>query len=82
MLAMLPQSCPTLCKSVWMVACQGLSREFSRQEYRSGLPFPPSVDLSNSGNELSSLPSPVLAECFLPGKRSLVAKWKRIRLPM
>ena len=32
----------------WTVTCQApLSMEFSRQEYRSGLPFPPSGDLLN-----------------------------------
>ena len=34
---------------------------FSRQEYWSGLPFPPQVDLSNPGTELSS---PALADGF------------------
>ena len=34
----------------WTVACQApLSREFSRQEYWSGLPFPSPVDLPNPG---------------------------------
>ena len=31
--------------------------EFSRQEYQSGLPFPPPGDLPNPGNELMSLAS-------------------------
>ena len=39
--------------SPWTVA--PLSMEFSRQEYRSGLPFPPPVDLPNSGIESGSL---------------------------
>ena len=30
------------------------SMEFSRQEYSSGLPFPPPGDLLNPGNELAS----------------------------
>ena len=39
------QLSPTLC---WTVACQALlSMGFSRQEYWSGLPFPPSGDLPN-----------------------------------
>jgi len=37
---------------------------FSRQEYCSGLPCPPSGDLSNPGNEPTSLMSPELAGRF------------------
>ena len=37
---------------------------FSRQEYWSGLPFPPLGDLPNSGIEPASLESPVLAPRF------------------
>ena len=34
----------------WTVACQAhLSMKFSRQEYWSGLPLPPSGDLPNPG---------------------------------
>ena len=36
----------------WTVVCQApLSMEFSRQEYWSGLPFPPPDDLPNPGIE-------------------------------
>ena len=43
------QSCLTLV-NLWTVACQAsLSLEFSRQEYRSGLPFPPPGHLPNPG---------------------------------
>ena len=36
----------------WTVACQApLSMGFSRQEYSSGLPFPPPGDLTNPGTE-------------------------------
>ena len=36
--------------TLWTVACQApLSMEFSRQEYWSGLPFPPSEDLPDPG---------------------------------
>ena len=36
----------------WTVACQApLSMGLSRQEYWSGLPFPPPGDLPNQGNE-------------------------------
>ena len=42
-----------------------LSREFSRQEYWSGLPFPSPRDLPNPGIEPMSLPSPALAGGFI-----------------
>ena len=35
-----------------------LSMGFSRQEYWSGVPFPPPRDLPNTGIELASLASP------------------------
>ena len=39
-------SCVQLSSTLWTVACQApLSMEFSRQEYWSGLPFPPPGDL-------------------------------------
>ena len=39
-----------LCVTPWTVAHQAsLSMEFSRQEYWSGLPFPPPGDLINPG---------------------------------
>ena len=45
------QWCPTLCNP-WTVACQAsLSMGFPRQEYCSGLPFPPPRDLLDSGVE-------------------------------
>ena len=53
--------------SLCTVACQAsqasLSMEFSRQEYCSGLPFPPAEDLPDPGIELMS---PALAGKFLP----------------
>ena len=49
----------------WTVARQApLSMGFSRQEYWSGLPFPPPGDLSNPGFETASLMSPALAGGF------------------
>ena len=49
-----------------------LSMEFSRQEYQSGLPFPPPGHLPNLGIKLKSLPSPAQAGGFFttvpPGK--------------
>ena len=57
----------------WTVAHQApLSMGPSRQEYRSGLPFPPPRDLPNPGIEHTSLASPALAGGFFttmpPGK--------------
>ena len=46
----------------WPVARQApLSMGFSRQEYWSGLPFPPLGDLPDPGIEPLSLASPALA---------------------
>ena len=51
-----------LCATPWTVARQApLYMEFSRQEYWSGLPFPPPGDLPNPGTEHASLLSPALA---------------------
>ena len=42
--------------TLWTVACQTpMSMGLSRQEYWSGLPFPPPGDLSNPGTEHVSL---------------------------
>ena len=47
----------------WTVACQApLSMGFPRQEYWSGLPFPPPGDLPDLGIEPMSYVSPVLQE--------------------
>ena len=52
------KSCPTLV-TPWTVACQApLSMGFSRQEYRSGLPFPSPGDLPHPGIEPVSLMPP------------------------
>ena len=40
--------------------------EFLRQEYWSGLPFPPSGDLPNPGIEPISLAAPTFASGFFP----------------
>ena len=45
-------SCSVMSDSLQPCGCQApLSMEFSRQEYWSGLPFPSSGDLPNSGIE-------------------------------
>ena len=47
---------------LWTVAHQTLlSMGFSRQEYKSGWPFPPPGDLPDPGIKLTSLTSPALA---------------------
>ena len=44
----------------WTVACQApLSMEFPRQEYWTGLPFPPPENVPKAGIEPTSLASPV-----------------------
>ena len=53
-------SCPTLFDS----RQAPLSMEFSRQEYWSGLLFPPPGDLPDPGIEPTSLMSPALASMF------------------
>ena len=55
-------SCAQLFATPWTVAHQApLSMGFSRQEYWSGLPFPPPGDLPHPGIEPAS---PVLADGF------------------
>ena len=50
---------------LWTVAHQApLSMEFSRQEYRSGFPFPPPRELPDLGIPFKSLASPALAGEF------------------
>ena len=57
------KSCPPLL-TPWTVACQApLCKEFPRQEYWSGLPFPFLGDLPDSGIEPGS---PALAGGFFP----------------
>ena len=60
------QPCPTLCSPVTVAHQAPLPMEFSRQEYWSGLPFPPPGDLPNPGTEPMSPASPALAGGFLP----------------
>ena len=57
----------------WPVACLApLSMEFSRQEYQSGLPYPPPGDLPNSRTE------PILSFISHTGRRILYhwASWE------
>ena len=60
-------SCSVMSDSAapWTVASQApLSTEFIRQEYWSGLPFPPPQNLPNTGIKPTSLSSPALAPGF------------------
>ena len=51
--------------TLWIVACQPpLSMGFPRQEYWSGLPYPPPGDLPYPSIALLSLTSPALAGRF------------------
>ena len=73
------QLCPTLCDPMdCSLSMDPLSMGFSRQEYRSGLPFPPPRDLPDPGIEPVSLVSPALAGRFfttaLPGKPQVYIK--------
>ena len=62
-------SCVQLCVTLWSAACQGpLSTGFFRQEYWSGLPFPPPGDLPDPGIESVFPASPVLQADSLLGK--------------
>ena len=59
-------SCVRLFATPWTVACQApLSMGFSRQEYRSGLPFPSPGDLPGPGIEHGS---PELQAVSLPSE--------------
>ena len=60
-------SCVRLFATPWTVVPQApLSMGFSRQEYWSGLPFPPPLDLLNPGIETASFAVPALQENSLP----------------
>ena len=70
--------CVQLLATLWTEACQDpLSMDFFRQEYWSGLPFPPPQDLPNPGMENVS---PALAADSITVSRSLFnAKFCRYR---
>ena len=58
-------SCFKLFATSWPVAHQApLSMGFSKQEYWSGLPFPPPGDLPDPGIKSTSLEAPALAGGF------------------
>ena len=69
-------SCVQLFATLWTVVCQAsLSKGFSRQEYWSGLPYPPSEDLPSPGIKPISLTSPALAGGFFTTSATWVAQW-------
>ena len=68
----------------WTVAPQApLSMGFPRQEYWSGLPFPPPEDLPNPRIEPESFASPTLAdEFFTPAPPGEPQKKRRRKLKL
>ena len=59
----------------WTVACQApLFMGFSRQEYWSGLLYPPPGDLPNPGIELASFMSSALIDGFF----TISATWEAL----
>ena len=64
----LTQLCPAFCKPMYCTRQAPLSIEFFRQEYWSGLLFPPPGDLLHPGIKSESLASPALTGRCLPGK--------------
>ena len=69
-----------LFETPWTVAYQATqSMEFSRQEYWSGLPFPPPGDLPNPGIEPGS---PALQTDALPSEPQIMSiyHWQRMTL--
>ena len=79
--------CVPLFVTPWTVAHQApQSMEFSRQEYWSGLPFPPAGDLPDPGIEIASLVPTVLAGGFFTtassGKPTIILQnIKKINIP-
>ena len=61
---MCAQSCATLCNLMDLACKAPLSMGFSRQEYWSGLKFPPAGALPNPGIKLMSPAAPALADGF------------------
>ena len=56
--------------------------EFFRQEYWSGLPFPPSGDLRDPGIKPTSLASPALAARFFIISATWEAPWASLEAQM
>ena len=68
--------------TLWTVACQApLSMGFFRQEYWSGLPFPPPGDLPSAGIKPTSLASPALQVDFFAAEPTGKPMHKHYSLP-
>ena len=68
--------CIWLFATLWIVAHQApLSMRFSRQEFQSGLPFPPPGDLPDPVIERESIVSPALAGGFFVVVQLLSHVW-------
>ena len=76
-------SCDKLFVTPWTIVHQApLSMGFSRQEYWSGLPFPPPGDLPNPGSEPMSPVSPALQVDSLPLEplgKPLLSAWLEVK---
>jgi hypothetical protein len=68
--AQLFQSCPTLCNPMDCSPPAPLFMGFSRQEYWSGLPFPPQGNLPDPGIKSMFPETPVLEVVSLPAELS------------
>ena len=65
--------------NLWTIAHQALlSMEFSRQEYQSGMPFPPPGDVPDPRTEHMSLMCPALRGRFFTTKVTWEAKVKEL----
>ena len=74
-------SCVQLSTSPWTIAPQApLSLDFSRQEYWSGLPFPPPEDLPDPGIKPVSSTSAALAGRFFTTSATLKRSKRRSSL--
>ena len=84
MCVLVTQSCPTPCDLMDYSPLSSSCLEFSRQEYWSGLPFPPLGDPPDPGIKLMSLVSPSLAGGFFttepPGKPDVSSAGRKILL--
>ena len=76
------QSCLTLYNPVNCSPQAPVSMGFSRQEYWSGVPFPPPGDLPDPGTEPMSFTSHMLEDGFFttepPGKPPGKAEWTQM----
>ena len=78
------QSCLTLVNLRTIAHQAPLSMEFSRQEYWSGLPFPPPGDLPDPGTEPTSLTSPTFEGRFFTTsapREALKYGWQGTKTP-